>query len=351
MKRFLVVALLTILVRPSAFGGYPEYPSKPIDLVTTVVEIHAYHADGSLSLWSATYELDPQGGVAWGSLTALDLDGDMLPREDLFITKAVLWTLNRDVFNVFWDDPSAFGSDAYPRVVELRPETTFLLDLGDAGLVFGSGYAADPSTLILDLSQVTPPDERNSTALTLEVEATFSMAEEPAPWEIDASGTFTQIAGLADPIWLGNSLANYGFADPFTKPMPDILVRYTATITPSPDGLQVDFAGTVSVSDQASEPATEQVAFVRGDPNDDGIVDMTDAVSILDCLFSGTSCTTCAAAADVNADQIIDVSDPAALLDWLFIGGPGLPEPFPGCGVDPQEDGLGCEAYDSCGEG
>jgi CotH protein/lamin tail-like protein/Big-like domain-containing protein/PA14 domain-containing protein len=82
--------------------------------------------------------------------------------------------------------------------------------------------------------------------------------------------------------------------------------------------------------------------FVRGDSNLDGRVDISDAVSILNCQFLGTNCTTCDDAADTNDDGSVDISDAVYLLSYAFLGGNAPPAPFPSLGVDPTDDGHTC---------
>ncbi len=83
------------------------------------------------------------------------------------------------------------------------------------------------------------------------------------------------------------------------------------------------------------------VRFVRGDCNDDGTIDISDARCILSWLFGGRPLT-CLAAADPNGDAVIDISDAIGLLTFLFIDGPPPREPSPRCGPRALED-LECE--------
>lgn len=85
------------------------------------------------------------------------------------------------------------------------------------------------------------------------------------------------------------------------------------------------------------------LAFIRGDANDDGAVDVSDAVNVLSALFiPGTPPLVCADAGDVNDDGAADVSDAIYLLSHLFIpGSPPPPAPFPDDGPDPTIDSLG----------
>lgn len=90
--------------------------------------------------------------------------------------------------------------------------------------------------------------------------------------------------------------------------------------------------------------------FVRGDTNDDGLLDVSDAVYTLAALFiPGAPPSSCADAADVNDDGLADVSDAVYLLASLFIpGAPPPPEPSPTCGVDLTPDALECDKATGC---
>ena len=88
--------------------------------------------------------------------------------------------------------------------------------------------------------------------------------------------------------------------------------------------------------------------FIRGDANEDGSVDLSDAVSILIQLFLGGVATTCDDADDANDDGESNISDAISLLGFLFLGGAAPPAPFPECGEDPTEDELGCESFAGC---
>ena len=81
--------------------------------------------------------------------------------------------------------------------------------------------------------------------------------------------------------------------------------------------------------------------FIRGDPNGDAAVDLSDAVFILNTLFcQGFPQPACLKPADTNDDGSIDISDPIYVLRFLFAAGPPPPPPFPDCGEDPTPDRL-----------
>ncbi len=89
--------------------------------------------------------------------------------------------------------------------------------------------------------------------------------------------------------------------------------------------------------------------FRRGDANTDGTVDISDALGILETLFSGNSQATCHDAADANDDTQVDISDAMFVLRVLFLVSTGLPAPgAETCGADVTADDLGCPSYPPC---
>jgi hypothetical protein len=83
--------------------------------------------------------------------------------------------------------------------------------------------------------------------------------------------------------------------------------------------------------------------FERGDVNEDGTRDISDAVSELNALFLGSGEIPCLDAADVNDDGATDLSDPVYNLNNLFLGGPRPPPPAGARGVDETPDSLWCD--------
>lgn len=88
--------------------------------------------------------------------------------------------------------------------------------------------------------------------------------------------------------------------------------------------------------------------FVRGDANQDGVVEISDVVAILDHLFEGAT-TTCEDAFDVNADQSLSISDAFQAIYFLFgTGEPYLFAPYPNCGTNLVSPGVGCDLHGAC---
>jgi hypothetical protein len=90
------------------------------------------------------------------------------------------------------------------------------------------------------------------------------------------------------------------------------------------------------------DPATRR--FLRGDLDESGRQDLSDAIRILDWLFRRGDSPACVLAADVNDDQRINLLDAILLLRWLFEGPPEAPPgPWWRCGSDLTPGSLSCE--------
>jgi len=83
-----------------------------------------------------------------------------------------------------------------------------------------------------------------------------------------------------------------------------------------------------------------QPAFIRGDANRDGDLDLGDAVAVLYHLFRGKP-VACPDAADANDSGVVDLADAVTILGRLFRGAAALPRPSETPGADPTADGLG----------
>lgn len=84
----------------------------------------------------------------------------------------------------------------------------------------------------------------------------------------------------------------------------------------------------------------EVTAFIRGDANSDGEVNIADTVALLVAFFGGGPLG-CLDAADANDDGVVDIADPIRILLAMF-GTAGIPEPFPLAGIDFTNDAIEC---------
>lgn len=89
------------------------------------------------------------------------------------------------------------------------------------------------------------------------------------------------------------------------------------------------------------EPA---IVFQRGDINEDGAVDFSDAIAEILILFSEAPSPSCYKVRDTNDDGSLNLADVMFLLSALLeSGAPPVPAPSPACGEDPTEDTLPCD--------
>ncbi len=94
---------------------------------------------------------------------------------------------------------------------------------------------------------------------------------------------------------------------------------------------------------------TSQVAFLRGDIDENATVSLGDPIALLHLLFGvSTLETECEAACDVNGDSHLGLGDPIYLLAFLFAGGAEPVGPFGQCGLSPFSQDLDCLHFNAC---
>ena len=125
------------------------------------------------------------------------------------------------------------------------------------------------------------------------------------------------------------------------------------------NGLDDDGDGAADCDDSDCEAEEEcQVVagpvFYRADADDNGAVQLTDGIFILNFLFLGGAAPPCFDSADADDNGAVQLTDGIFILNFLFLGGGAPPAPgMPGmgaCGLDPDKDadGIGCDSYTSC---
>ena len=92
--------------------------------------------------------------------------------------------------------------------------------------------------------------------------------------------------------------------------------------------------------------------FLRGDCNHDGLLDVSDPISLLLHLFGGGATPPCIDGCDADDDGELNLTDALVALNFLFGGGAAPGAPYPQVGVDPSIDRLSClEVTDSTDSG
>lgn len=194
-------------------------------------------------------------------------------------------------------------------------------------------------------------DSRLGFVDSVEYEVTVSIPEPPSITRI-----FPLPAVIGDPVVINgeNILRNptvlFGDVEATTVTFdPDVNATMIQAVVPAdaiPGPTEVRI---VNFTGQESEPYPVQVirpagAFLRGDSNLDGALNLTDAVDSLNYQFKGGPEPGCLDALDANDDGELNLTDPVVILQHLFLGGTPPAEPYPTAGLDPTpEDGLECD--------
>ncbi|MDE0959838.1 MAG: hypothetical protein OSB09_03580 [Planctomycetota bacterium] len=246
---------------------------------------------------------DPEVQVA--SFPGIDQDGD--PGNDF------------DGNNLFQVDPLGLNANGQPLTVFTPGSiTNGLLIAGPADLDLGGGLVI-PGTILEGTiavggsSLTTPP-----IAAAIPV-AVFDAIPAPAPFNGFPFNydTLTEVLG-------------------FFGVNPDVDIDGDGVF----DAFSVEFV-LAFVSCQIIYPSSEPL-FLRGDINDDGTTDLSDAINLLDYLFTSGAEPSCYDGADTNDDGALDLADVILVLSYLFTGGPPPEDPFVGCGSDPTADSIDC---------
>ncbi|MBI4584996.1 MAG: thrombospondin type 3 repeat-containing protein [Planctomycetes bacterium] len=108
--------------------------------------------------------------------------------------------------------------------------------------------------------------------------------------------------------------------------------------TPNPDQKDTDGDGTGDACER----------FIRGFVNSDGDLDISDSIGILLFLFVGGDEPPCRDAADADDNGEIEITDAIYGLSFLFLGTAPPESPYPACGRDPTQEGLGCATFAGC---
>ena len=80
--------------------------------------------------------------------------------------------------------------------------------------------------------------------------------------------------------------------------------------------------------------------FIRGDSNRDKVVDISDPTHVLGYLFLGNEAPRCPDAADADDNGLIEITDAIAILSQLFAGEGRISAPYPSSGRDSTPDDL-----------
>ena len=135
-------------------------------------------------------------------------------------------------------------------------------------------------------------------------------------------------------------------ATPGTEP-----VMFAGDLTPGgvplPIPVAVTFTPTAGTATQLPATAIDGSVliagfFIRGDVNGDDLVQLVDAIRLLEVLFLMGVNPMCDDALDASDDGVVGILDAIVILQYLFGGGAAPAAPFPDCGLDPTPDMIDC---------
>ena len=106
----------------------------------------------------------------------------------------------------------------------------------------------------------------------------------------------------------------------------------------------------IKIPGEGGGPGPREDLFLRGDVDNNGFVNLTDAVSLLLYLFQQGNEPSCTDATDIDDNGFVNLTDGVSLLNHLFRAGPAPQAPgFLECGVDPTaDDALGNCSSSAC---
>ena len=133
----------------------------------------------------------------------------------------------------------------------------------------------------------------------------------------------------------GTGFAIVEQSDPITAPCGDGLdLRLRVDLSSDPRRPRSSRCGRSRLNSKKSASACEEPRlFLRGDVDQNGRIDISDAVSILRGLFSGAEPPPCARAADTDDNGALGVTDAVVLLRHLFVDATPAPALI-GCVAD-----------------
>src|SRR5262245_29476853 len=133
----------------------------------------------------------------------------------------------------------------------------------------------------------------------------------------------------------------------------EVATMHKPSTSKSPDRRGAVLLAVLTAGALGLSPRTEAaVTLKRGDADLSGALTISDAISVLNFLFSGGKPPPCTAVANANGDANLNITDPVFLLGFLFLGSEAPPpltenETLVCRGFDPAAVARGMEVYQS----
>lgn len=270
-----------------------------------------------------------------------DLEGNGTP--DLMMDHSNLEVITafyggQNVAGYFHFEPQRVAA-GLPATIPLRVASNLGIEAFEVGIAIDSSLlvpvALEPSSSILELTGPAGP----------------------AVWIVDLGGSSGQLSLVADLGLAPGDGLGAGIVQICANLQIEVASISTQQQTPiqpqDPAGgiaaLIVTGAASIAASTSGAMISIEvPVPFIRGDANDNSLVNIADAVVILRRLFGIDSPGSCDAAEDADGDGGKDLGDAVRVLTFLFSGGVPPGAPFPLCAIAPDPLILPCTERLSC---
>lgn len=100
------------------------------------------------------------------------------------------------------------------------------------------------------------------------------------------------------------------------------------TAIPNSAYIKFDYNAWLRAPEAGPIVRTIEYPYLCGDGNDDAVVDIADAVYLINYIFRGGPAPNPLASGDGNCDSVVDIADAVYLISYIFRGGP---QPYAGC--------------------
>lgn len=263
--------------------------------------------------------------------------------EDLGNSASPLWTRNQNNAGAFQAGRFAVGAGSTLYIAPAAGNTITAVSEGERGDPFGAAMGFVDDTAPNAPLNITPDNEESNIVLPV----TLSWrASDPDGHVL----TYDVFLGTGSISIVGSEEIQGGEIPLHTQGLTEALVE----VSDLEPGLKyfwrvVASDGQIETEGPVWNFTLAAIAFRRSDANSDGRFDLGDAIFNLLYLFLEAPEPSCLDAADFTDDGIVNVTDAIAIINFVLLGGSVPPEPYPECGQDDSRDKLSCsEATPEC---
>ena len=286
------------------------------DLVASVIEENSmvwFRNEGGIPVQWTKHVIDPAFSAAWG-VYAADIDGDghmdVLGAAGYMGEDEVAWWRNSGADPITWEKHTIRADLPFAHEV-------YAIDFDSDGRMDVFAAASDCNSILWWHNNGGNP----ITWTEQTIDSTFAGAKSVRVGDID---------GDSDNDVVGAALSNRQIAwwrNDGGSPIvwAKTVIAYLDRVWPLDAG-DLDDDGDIDVFAASSHVGSNEVKWwenlLRGDTNDDQIINVSDVIHLINYLFKGGSAPDPLRDGDVNCDGEVYVSDVIYLINYLFKAGP-----------------------------